>query len=875
MGSFAKLGVLVLALAFGANQNCIDACGGCGPSPRHGRWSSWKPASWEETQCSSGYKTRYRYCNNPSPAHGGNNCRGSSSKRIDCNECDYNNGGCKHTCINHHGWPKYYECRCYPGYKTSPGSSHECDRITCNTNAWPSPSNGQISSHCSRLSQVDSGTSCVVTCNNGFEIDGPSSSVCGSDGDWNPRTTANCRVRECQPLSAPDDGQITPEICKTRPLHDQTCSYECSPGYTRTGPSSDKCDNGHWTQGGFHCQDKEVPSFGETCPSARSVFADEGKTSATVSWGPVTATDNDQAILTWSPHVISPHVFPEGSHTVIYTATDPAGNTNFCHFQVTVQVLRCSVLFAPADGRLEIAACGNVYGSVCRLACNRGFELKGSLERKCDKEAGSNIVQWTGNATYCEAIQCPSLDTPGHAIKSGYGCSGLSSSYSTSCFFSCMLGYEAVGGSQKRTCLETGQWSGTQLQCQAITCSPITITSEGLDISPPFCTNTSAVIHYASECRFTCKSGYQQHGPGLKTCTQFKNWAPLENPSCRDVTAPVFSNCSPNIVATADRGTTSTHVTWSHPSTTDNSVVIPNITHSGKQPGELFPAGEHNIRYLASDKTGNVAECKFKVFVIVVRCLPKLYSPAGGASQCTRDNQYGSECSFACHIGHTMTGSARRLCEKNQASSVGYWTGNDTKCELVRCARLVPPPHSVQSGCRGGSGYNVFGDKCLLYCNRGYRRVNGSTERICQANGTWSGEEPYCQVVRCESLQAPKEGHLTPNSCGVSPEYDTTCHFSCRKGYRLHGEPIATCLSNGQWSRNTTTFCKDIETPSFGLTCPSDIRRYADKAKNYTTVNWPPVVVTDNSGLVPECDLYWCDEHILQRKTRGHVQRQR
>ncbi|KAJ7360017.1 hypothetical protein OS493_019105 [Desmophyllum pertusum] len=488
--------------------------------------------------------------------------------------------------------------------------------ITCNTNAWPSPSNGQISSHCSRLSQVDSGTSCVVTCNNGYEIDGPSSSVCGSDGDWDPRTTANCRVRECQPLSAPDDGQITPEICKTRPLHDQTCSYECSPGYTRTGPSSNRCDNGHWTQGGFHCQDKEVPSFGETCPSARSVFADEGKPSATVSWGPVTATDNDQAIVTWSPHVASPHVFPEGSHTVIYTATDPAGNKNFCHFQVTVQVLRCSILPAPADGRLEIAACGNVYGSVCRLACNRGFELKGSVERKCDKQAGSNIVQWTGNATNCEAIQCPSLDTPGHAIKSGYGCSGLSSSYSTSCFFSCMLGYQAVGGSQKRTCLETGHWSGTQLQCQAITCPPITITSEGLDISPPFCTNTSAVIHYASECRFTCKSGYQQHGPGLKTCTQFKNWAPLENPSCRDVTAPVFSNCSPNIVATADRGTTSTHVTWSHPSATDNSGVIPNITHSGKQPGQLFPAGEHNIRYLASDKTGNVAECKFKVFVI-------------------------------------------------------------------------------------------------------------------------------------------------------------------------------------------------------------------------------------------------------------------
>ena len=64
---------------------------------------------------------------------------------------------------------------------------------------------------------------------------------------------------------------------------------------------------------------------------------------------------------------------------------------------------------------------------------------------------------------------------------------------------------------------------------------------------------------------------------------------------------------------------------------------------------------------------------------------------------------------------------------------------------VVKCARLVPPPHSIQFGCGGGSLYNVFNDKCLLYCDRGYRRVNGSTERVCLANGTWSGEEPYCQ----------------------------------------------------------------------------------------------------------------------------------
>lgn len=89
----------------------------------------------------------------------------------------------------------------------------------------------------------------------------------------------------------------------------------------------------------FGCSliDYEAPSFGETCPSARSVFADEGKTSATISWEPVIATDNDQAIVSMSPQVTSPHIFSEGNHSITFTAKDLSGNAKFCHFQVNVQ----------------------------------------------------------------------------------------------------------------------------------------------------------------------------------------------------------------------------------------------------------------------------------------------------------------------------------------------------------------------------------------------------------------------------------------------------------------------------------------------------------------------------------------------------------
>lgn len=94
-------------------------------APRNGHWGAWQPASWELTSCSGGYKTRHRNCDNPSPAHGGRDCVGSSKDSMDCNECEFNNGGCEHVCINYDGC---YTCDCNPGYKASQSDWKECVR---------------------------------------------------------------------------------------------------------------------------------------------------------------------------------------------------------------------------------------------------------------------------------------------------------------------------------------------------------------------------------------------------------------------------------------------------------------------------------------------------------------------------------------------------------------------------------------------------------------------------------------------------------------------------------------------------------------------------------------------------------------------------
>ena len=60
-----------------------------------------------------------------------------------------------------------------------------------------------------------------------------------------------------------------------------------------------------------------------------------------------------------------------------------------------------------------------------------------------------------------------------------------------------------------------------------------------------------------------------------------------------------------------------------------------------------------------------------------------------------------------------------------------------------------------------------------------------------------------------------------------------------------------------------------MERPSFGSTCPYDIKRYADRAKNYTAVSWPPVTATDNSGVTPSVfstgvtSIYYTGRHTV------------
>ncbi|KAL9960402.1 hypothetical protein ACROYT_G033854 [Oculina patagonica] len=85
--------------------------------------------------------------------------------------------------------------------------------------------------------------------------------------------------------------------------------------------------------------------------------------------------------------------------------------------------------------------------------------------------------------------------------------------------------------------------------------------------------------------------------------------------------------------------------------------------------------------------------------------------------------------------------------------------------------------------------------------------MTGSRIRRCNSNGTWTGTQTRCNVIRCPQLFAPTNGSLQPCS-NLSGQ---TCQFSCGRGYNLTGSRIRRCNSNGTWT-GTQTQCNEIPT---------------------------------------------------------------
>ncbi|PFX23090.1 Low-density lipoprotein receptor-related protein 6 [Stylophora pistillata] len=381
--------------------------------------------------------------------------------------------------------------------------------------------------------------------------------------------------------------------------------------------------------------------------------------------------------------------------------------------------------------------------------------------------------------------RCQQLFAPNHGSREP--CSNLPGK---TCQFSCDRGY-ILAGSSTRTCSNDGTWTGTQTQCNPVTCPPLTTPPKAV-IFNASCGNT-----YGSNCKFGCESGYgDPSGNETRTCLHTGNWSTniinctdwrsdIISTHISDILFPSFGATCPQgpLLIYAERGRFSAYVNWTEPVAVDNSGVV--AMTSNYQPPQRFNQGTHVITYSAEDQSGNRAICSFTIKVIVINCTALMVNSGDVLRMSSCSSHYGAQCNFSCPTGYRLNGSS-----------------------TVQCVSLANKPP-----------------------------------------GFWDSPSPTCKMIKCGPLVPPKNGIVFPLSCQSSSNYTQTCQFACQTpGYVLDGTVSRVCNNRGSWTGSNDTRCRDNTPPSFHDTCPGNMVVYAPECSSTASVNWIEPTATDNSG---------------------------
>jgi len=81
------------------------------------------------------------------------------------------------------------------------------------------------------------------------------------------------------------------------------------------------------------------------------------------------------------------------------------------------------------------------------------------------------------------------------------------------------------------------------------------------------------------------------------------------------------------------------------------------------------------------------------------------------------------------------------------------------------------------------------------HCYSGYI-LQGNGTRICQADSNWTGANPVCTAVSCTPLTDPLNGAVTV----VSITFNSQANYTCNPEFVLVGDSSRTCQANATWT---------------------------------------------------------------------------
>ena len=324
------------------------------------------------------------------------------------------------------------------------------------------------------------------------------------------------------------------------------------------------------------------------CPGDMTTTNDPGKCGAVVTFSEPSATDNSGAptvVQTEGP--ASGSLFPVGSTTLTFTATDAAGNAVECSYEVIVEDNEAPVFTSCPENISETVAVGETEKIVTY-----------SAPQFIDNCSGASLELTSG---FSSGESFPVGET-----KVTFVVTDVSGKTAT-CSFVVSVIEEEDTESPVIECPDDRIITSDPGKCGAV-----------VTFSEPNATDNSGA-----------PTVVQTEGPasgslfpvGSTTLTFIATDAAGNTVECsyevivEDNEAPVFTSCPGDIYGTVAAGETDMAITFLTPEYTDNCSDTNFEQTAGSASGEKFGLGETTVIFVITDGAGNSNSCSFKVVI--------------------------------------------------------------------------------------------------------------------------------------------------------------------------------------------------------------------------------------------------------------------
>ncbi|GAA6093770.1 E-selectin isoform X4 [Tachysurus ichikawai] len=411
----------------------------------------------------------------------------------------------------------------------------ECPPITTRTSGW-----NMTCRHPLHINSYNS--TCVFSCEEGFELRGSKTTQCDHTGKWT-HNTPTCTAVTCKPLVSPQKGNMT---C-TDPLgnfsYRSSCAVSCEEGYTLRGENTLAClETGKWSAETPSCEavtcDPLVrPQRGHiTCTDPLGNFLFSSLCAVICEEGYTLRGENTLTCLkngNWSAETPSCEVLERGHNSKLACHPGEAimmANMKEDIHQLVVAFNDCArnklsdlpsaVLFRPLP--IPHHPC---YQPPLFPTQEKEVSVPSTQAFICQcKKARPAPL----HSSYVPAVTC---NPPVRPQKGNLTCKNPLGNFSfrSSCAVSCEEGY-TLRGENTLTCLKTGKWSAETPSCEARQCPLLSSPEKGW----MNCSHPHSPFSYGSHCSFGCEIGYMLREESQLDCTSAGTWN-QETPSCQVV----------------------------------------------------------------------------------------------------------------------------------------------------------------------------------------------------------------------------------------------------------------------------------------------------------------------------------------------------